>query len=69
MGNRASLPVFAVRYAADFSWWRVVPLNAQAKAWLPERAEMTEREWVTLLYRIRGYELPETVFEDAKVSL
>lgn len=24
------LPVFAVRYASDWSWWRVVPLNPAA---------------------------------------
>ena len=63
LGTRAGIPVLAVRYADDFSWWRVVPLNDRAKGWLPERAEMTEQEWVSLLYRIRGYDLPKSVFD------
>jgi hypothetical protein len=69
LGNRAQLPVFAVRYADDFSWWRVVPLNEQAKQWLSERQEMTEKEWVTLLYRMRGYDLPEDIFNYQEVEI
>jgi len=69
LGNRAGVPVFCARYADDFSWWRVTPLNAEAKKWLPERAEMSEREYVTFLYHIRGYELPQKVFADLQVEL
>jgi hypothetical protein len=67
LGTRAGIPVIAVRYAADFSWWRAVPLNAEARKWLPERREMTEREWITLLYHIRGYEVPAELFEYERV--
>lgn len=63
LGNDAGLPVFAVRYADDFAWFRVVPLNDRARAWTPERREMTEREWVELLYKVRGRELPREVFD------
>lgn len=63
LGNRANLPVFAVRYADDFAWMRVVPLNDYAAKWVSERIEMTEQEWVALLYRIRGYEMPVSLFE------
>lgn len=56
LGTRAGVPVLAVRYADDFSSWLVVPLNDKAKAALPERLTMTEREWVTFLYRLRGRE-------------
>ena len=69
LGNRAGIPVLAVRYAGDFSWWRVVPLNECARRWLPERAEMTEEEYVTLLYRMRGYDVPDGLFEYAKVEI
>jgi hypothetical protein len=69
LGDRAGVPVFAVRYAADFSWWRVVPLNVPARQWLPQRQEMTEREWVSLLYRLRGHEVPESIFADAEVTI
>lgn len=56
LGTRAGIPVFACRYKDDFSVWRGVPLNESAKHWLARPVEMTEREWVTLLYRIRGRE-------------
>lgn len=69
LGTRAGIPVFAVRYADDYSWWRVVPLNAAAREWVPERCEMTEREYISMLYRVRGYEAPERLFEDAKVAV
>ena len=69
VGNRAILPVFGVRYAADFSWWRVTPLNLKAREYLPERKEMTEREWVTFLYAVRGYSLPEMIFDDTEIML
>ena len=62
LGNRAGLPIFAVRYAEDFSWWLVVPLNDEARKYLSGRKEMTEREWVELLYRMRGLELPDGLF-------
>lgn len=63
LGTRAGVPVFAARYAGDFSWWKIVPLNNAAKTVLPERQTMTEREWVTFLYRLRGYAPPETLFD------
>lgn len=69
LGNRADLPVFACRYAADFSWWRVVPLNQKAKELLPTIKEMTETEWVTLLYRLRGYEPPKGLLEGLAVTI
>lgn len=63
LGTRAGIPVFAARYAGDFSWWKIVPLNPVAKTFLPERLTMTEREWVTFLYHLRGYIPPETLFD------
>ena len=69
LGTRADVPVIAVRYAADFSIWKVVPLNEKAKEWLPERKEMTEREWVTLLYNIRGYDPPDSLFARSSIEI
>ena len=63
LGDKADLPVFAVRYAGDFAWWLVVPLNSRAKQVVPERKKMTEREWVEVLYRLRNYELPDGLFD------
>lgn len=59
LGDRADIPVLAVRYADNYSWWRVTPLNECAKRYVQKRVELTEIEYVTLLYKIRGYELPQ----------
>jgi len=69
LGNRAGLPVFAARYSDDFSTWKTVPLNEPAKKWLPERAIMTEAEWVKFLYHIRGYEVPQQVLDGLKIEI
>lgn len=62
LGNRAQLPVFVVRYAQDFSWWRIVPLNAFAKKICPERIEVDEKTFVFWLYELRGLKPPEEIF-------
>jgi len=69
LGNRAGVPVLGARYAADYSWWRITPLNNIAKTMLPEQIIFTEKEWVTFLYKIRGYELPDNVFIDCNLVL
>lgn len=63
IGNRAGLPVFACRYATDFTWFTVVPLNDKAREQIGHRQSMTELEWVETLYRTRGYELPDDIRE------
>lgn len=63
IGDRADLPVFVVRYGADFTWWRVIPLNAHARKWVQGRQDMSEREYLSLLYRMRGREAPESDME------
>jgi len=70
LGNRAGIPVFGVRYASDFSWWTITPLNEIAKIATPIRLERaTEREWVTLLYKLRGYIPPDSLWSDLGVSV
>ena len=59
LADRTGLPVFLVRYADDFEWWYVTPLNERARELLPEARKTTEVEWVEILYRCRGRELPQ----------
>ena len=59
LATRATVPAFIVRYAMDFSWYYAIPLNDQAKALLPESRRMSEKEWMGLLYRMRGRESPD----------
>ena len=63
MGDKAGIPVFAVRYAENFSWWLVMPLNAKAVEQIGGRRTMSEAEWVETLYRTRGREMPADVRE------
>ena len=67
-GNRASLPVFLVRYATDYSWWKVVALNEQGKRHLPNRITFTEVDFVRLLYKLRGRECPSSILESLQTS-
>ena len=67
LGNRANIPVFAARYKADFSEWHIIPLNGRAKEILPNRETYTEREWITFLYNLRGYEPPENRWDSEGV--
>lgn len=61
LANRANLPFFAARYAEDFSTFTVTPLNSRARQFLSTQTMMNEVAFVTLLYRIRGRALPESV--------
>ncbi len=63
LADRASIPFIACRYASDFSWWKAHPLNANAMKHLPIPAELTEMEWVKLLYQIRGRTMPRDLFD------
>ena len=69
LGTRADIPVFAARYKGDFTEWIVVPLNDIAKEKLAQRKNMTEREWVTFLYELRGYTPPEQLFDGARIKI
>ena len=59
LGDMAGLPAFACGYADDFSWYWPVPLNDEARRACPHAGRMTEKEWVSTLYRIRGRSLPD----------
>lgn len=69
LGDRAGIPVIACRYSDDFSKWRVVPLNAKAREFIPERTELDESGWVSLLYKIRGREVSNEVLESMKIEI
>lgn len=61
LGNKADIPVFGCRYADDYSWYRVAPLNQAARKYVQQQTEMSETQWVETLYRIRGNDLPDSV--------
>lgn len=70
LGNKAGIPVIACRYADDFKWWRVTPLNGIAKKFTPSgTTELDEKGWVKLLYKIRGYDVPLSVLDGMDVEV
>lgn len=69
LGNRAGIPVFGVRYAEDWSWWRATPLNDLARKHLPQQVTLTEEQWISLLYRIRGAEVQPELLAQKDVQL
>lgn len=61
LGDCSNIPVIAARYADDFSWWKVTPLNSAAYSLVPQQKTINEEEWVTILYQLRGLRIPENV--------
>jgi len=53
LATDAGRSFFAVRYAGDFSWWKVTPLNEVALSLCPERVQYTESEYVAFLHGLR----------------
>jgi hypothetical protein len=68
LGNQAQVPVLLVKYANDFSWFRVFPLNYVAKFFIPKCAEMGEREYVELLYKMRHSTAPRETLDSIEVT-
>lgn len=62
LANRANLPFFIIRYAENFRFWQVIPYNSYAKVWLAKEEVMTEKEYVTFLYKLRGSEIPREIY-------
>jgi len=63
LGNAAGLPVFTVRYADSFKWWQVFTLNDRAKEIVPHKYKnMDKKEFVELLYELRGIAPPGAIW-------
>ncbi len=60
---------FAVVFYNPTVWrFTVYPMNDYAEAWFEEGEELSEREYVTRLYQIRGRELPHYVADALEVT-
>ena len=58
LADRARIPFFECRYATDLSWFEVTPINGFAIRKFHPGRRCSEREWVTLLYSMRGRPIP-----------
>ena len=64
LGDRAQLPVFSARYKMDFSGFTVTACNGLAQTYFKQKI-MSELEWVTFLYHLRGFDsLPHDILNN-----
>lgn len=56
LGDLARLPTFMAVYWPETYAVRLWPLNSSARRWLDEPSDVSEYEFVRLLYRLRGLE-------------
>ena len=61
MHGEGALPFFVSRYWPDMWAFQVIPLNETAKKWFAENEVMTERDYVSRLYRMRQRTLAENL--------
>jgi hypothetical protein len=59
LANGSKIPLLLVRYASDFSWWAITPMNDHARAVVSQRTTITEQAFVVLQYKLRGYTVTE----------
>lgn len=64
--DRACLPFFVVEYNGDFTEWKVHPINRYALQWIKITTLMTEQDYITLLYSLRGIPVPPTLIDWVK---
>ena len=69
LSDRAEVPAFAARYADEYSWFQVVPLNDLAKEKLRGRPKLSEPEFIEFLYGLRDRPVPSGLIENLGVSI
>lgn len=69
LGNKAAIPVIACRYSDDYSTYKATPLNVYARNYLQETKELSEAEWVSLLYEIKGQLVSTELLESMKLTI
>jgi len=69
VAERAGIPFFIVRYKDDMSRFHVIPVNSYAREKMPDGEKAcTEAGWVRFLYRLRGYECPQSIIDGLRVT-
>lgn len=63
LSDCARIPFFLVFYEPTRWWFRLVPANDHAKRHFPYQVTLSEREYVSALYRLRGVSLPVDVYQ------
>jgi len=63
VADNSWIPFFVVLYADDLSWFQPYPLNEYARQYIPKTMKLSELEYVTLLYNIRGRTVPHDILK------
>lgn len=64
LANNSDIPAYLVRYATDFSWFKVHSLNGFGKKYLihdghnVEQVQMDETGYIALMHEVRGLKPP-----------
>lgn len=69
LGARAGLPAFVVFYGARFAWFQVQGLNRDGLKRVPGSQPLSERDYVSFLFELRGRELSEEVPLRAEIEI
>ena len=70
LADRAGIPFFIARYSADISSFHLLSGNLLAETYIPYGEEtMTEAEYVRFLYKLRGYDCPQSIIDGLKVAV
>lgn len=67
--DNSRIPYLIVLYADDLTWYRVHPMNDYARNYVKKTVKMSELEFVTLQYDIRGRTIPEEILEKLKKGI
>lgn len=66
LANAARVPFFVCRYTSNFAEFKAIPANDFATRYVKEPSvRLTEKEWVALLYEVRGRAMPADLFDQA----
>lgn len=63
LADASRIAFFVVLYDSTYWYVRVTPVNAVAKTYCSSEQVLSEREYVTLLYKLRGLSLPPHISE------
>lgn len=66
LADNSRIPYLITLYADNLTWYRVHPMNDYARQYIGETTKMSELEYVTLLYRMRGRIAPDDILEKLK---
>lgn len=61
LADRSAIPLYKVVYATSYSKFEVTPMNDIGEYLKPKNSLLSEHDYVSWLYFLRGYELPSDV--------